>query len=217
MGKLDRKIVKFIEENIDKGNYVQKNILISEDTDNKYFVFQLRNDKESYSIFAKSNIEMPRDITIPSQYANKPVISIGRNAFSNSDNRVIKNTNIENVTIPESITNISGEAFSNCIKLKKVTIYGNRVPTIGKNVFMNTSEDLIIYVPGIMVDEYKNNTNWSEYKEKILPLDSPSPEEIPNQDGIVNTVVTTIVDSKDVIVAYNFYFLNVNNSDDIEV
>lgn len=213
---------KFIEKNNNKSNYIEKNIQISEETNENYFVFQLRNDKESYSIFAVSDIEMPKDIIIPMQYANKPVTSIGRNAFCNSYNRVIKNTNIENVTIPENITNISDEAFSNCINLRKVTIYGNRVPTLGQNVFMNTSEDLVINVPAKIIAEYKNNPNWSEYKEKIFPLDIPSPGEIPSQEGIVNTVVTTIAESKEVSVVYNFYFLNINNSnvndsDDVEV
>ncbi|MGH4124271.1 MAG: leucine-rich repeat protein [Clostridium sp.] len=223
MKHLDGKLIKFIEENANRGNYVQKNIQISEETDIKYFAFKPSDDKESsYIIFAAKDIEMPKDIMIPSHNANKPVISIGRNAFCNSYDRVIKNTNIENVTIPENVTNISDEAFSNCIKLRKVTIYGNRVPTIGKKVFMNTSEDLIIYVPRKMVDEYKNNPNWSVYKEKISPTDIPSPEEIPSQDGIVNTVVTVIAESKEVSVAYNFYFLNindsnVNDSDDIKV
>lgn len=211
-GKLDSKIIKFIEDNIKKGKYIEKNIQISEETVKEYFVFQLRTDNESYSIFAKENIEMPKEILIPSLYANKPVISIGRNAFCNSENRVIRNKNIEIVTIPETITNIADEAFSDCTNLKKVTIYGNRVPTIGKKVFMNTSKDLVIYVPAEMVDAYKNAPGWSEYKEKISPADTPLPEEPANQDGIVNTVVTTIVDSKEVSISYNFYFLNINNS-----
>jgi len=157
---------------------------------------------------------MPKDIAIPGYYANKPVVSIGKNAFSNSLNRIIKNEKIETVIIPENIMNISDEAFKSCIKLKKVIIYGNRVPTIGSKVFMNTDANLLIYVPSAMVEQYKKDPKWSEYKDKIVGSDVPPyPEETPNQEGIVNTVVTTIVDSKDVSVAYNFYFLNINNSD----
>jgi|GEM_PF-3568806 len=225
MAQLDGKFIEFIEKNINKGNYVKKNVQVSEETDHKYFHFT--DDKGSYIIFAEEDIEMPKNIIIPSQHqddnkTNKPVTTIGRYAFCSSTDRVIKNTNIENVTIPETITDISDYAFKDCEKLRKVTIYGSRVPTIGKDVFTNTSEDLVINVPEQMVDEYKNNSNWSEYKEKISPSDIPSPEEMANQDGIVNTVVTVIADSKEVSVVYNFYFLNVNNSnvnnsDDIEV
>lgn len=214
MSKLDSKLMKFIQENINKGQYIEKNIEVSEDTSKDYFVFQIREDNESYSIFAKADIEMPKDIAIPGYYANKPVVSIGKNAFSNSLNRIIKNEKIETVIIPENIMNISDEAFKSCIKLKKVIIYGNRVPAIGSKVFMNTDANMLIYVPSAMVEQYKKDPKWSEYKDKIVGSDVPPyPEETPNQDGIVNTVVTTIVDSKDVSVAYNFYFLNINNSD----
>ena len=205
-GKLDEKLVKFIEETINKGKYIQKNIQISEATGNDYFYFY------KGIIFAKPNIELPKDIVIPINYGNEPVVCIGKNAFSNSENRIIRNQNIETVTIPETIMTISDEAFKDCISLRKVAIYGDRVTVLGKNVFFNTSKDLVIYVPAKMVDEYKKDSNWSVYKDKITASDIPSPEGTPNQNGIVNTVVTSIVDSKEVSVSYNFYFLNINNS-----
>ncbi|WP_238883842.1 leucine-rich repeat protein [Clostridium sp. YIM B02551] len=211
MEDFSRKLMKLIEDNISKGKYVQKNIEVSAATGDQYFVFQVRSDG-SYSIFAKADTELPKDLVIPSEYSNKPVVSIGRNAFSNSENRVVKNQKIESITIPESIMNISDEAMKDCISLRKVYIFGNRVPTLGKNVFLNTPKELAIYVPVGMVDVYKNDPSWSVYKDKIQATDMPSPEETPNQEGLVNTVVTTVVDSKDVSIAYNFYFLNITNS-----
>ncbi|SFB39718.1 leucine-rich repeat protein [Clostridium frigidicarnis] len=205
-GKLDEKLVKFIEETINKGKYIHKNIQISEATGNDYFYFY------KGIIFAKPNIELPKNIVIPSNYGNEPVVCIGKNAFSNSENRIIRNQNIETVTIPETIMTILDEAFKDCTSLRKVTIYGDRVAVLGKDVFLNTSKDLVIYVPVKMVDEYKKDSSWSVYKDKITASDIPSPEETPNQNGIVNTVVTAIVDSKEVSVSYNFYFLNINNS-----
>lgn len=205
-GKLDEKLVKFIEETINKGKYIQKNIQISEATGNDYFYFY------KGIIFAKPNIELPENIVIPSNYGNESVVCIGKNAFSNSENRIIRNQNIETVTIPETIMTISDEAFKDCISLRQVAIYGDRVTVLGKNVFFNTSKELVIYVPAKMVDEYKKDSSWSVYKDKITASDIPSPEETPNQNGIVNTVVTSIVDSKEVSVSYNFYFLNINNS-----
>ncbi|MBL4933237.1 leucine-rich repeat protein [Clostridium paridis] len=211
MNDFSSKLMRLIEDNISKGKYVQKNIEVSAATGDQYFVFQLRSDG-GYSIFAKADVEMPKEIEIPSQFSNKPVVSIGKNAFSNSENRVIKNQKIESVTIPESIMNISDEAMKDCIRLLKVIIFGNRVPTLGKNVFLNTPKELAIYVPVGMVDVYKNDPSWSAYRDKIQAIDVPSPEETPNQEGLVNTVVTTVVDSKDVSISYNFYFLNITNS-----
>jgi hypothetical protein len=212
MDNLDGKLVRFIEQNINKGNYVQKNIQVAEATGDNYFYFGLVNNNQGYAIFAKPNIELPKDIELPSSHANSSVIWIGTNAFSSSLNRVILNQKIESVIIPESITNILDEAFKECINLKTVTIYGGRVPTLGNDVFKNTNKDLVIYVPEEMVAEYKNDPSWSVYKDKILGKDIPSDDEIPDQNGIVNTVVTTIADSKEVSIAYNFYFLNINNS-----
>lgn len=53
------------------------------------------------------------DVTIPSRYQGKPVTTIGHAAFFNSA--------VTSVTIPDSVTSISDEAFINCPKLTKLS------------------------------------------------------------------------------------------------
>lgn len=52
------------------------------------------------------------DVTIPSRYQGKPVTTIGHAAFFNSA--------VTSVTIPDSVTSISDEAFINCPKLTNI-------------------------------------------------------------------------------------------------
>ena len=51
------------------------------------------------------------DVTIPSRYQGKPVTTIGHAAFFNSA--------VTSVTIPDSVTSISDEAFINCSQINK--------------------------------------------------------------------------------------------------
>lgn len=66
------------------------------------------------------------DVTIPSRYQGKPVTTIGHAAFFNSA--------VTSVTIPDSVTSISDEAFINCPKLTNISI-PNSVTYIGFSAF----------------------------------------------------------------------------------
>lgn len=66
------------------------------------------------------------DVTIPSRYQGKPVTMIGHAAFFNSA--------VTSVTIPDSVTSISDEAFINCPKLTNISI-PNSVTYIGFSAF----------------------------------------------------------------------------------
>ena len=67
------------------------------------------------------------EIVIPSVYNDKPVTSIGDNAF---DDR----SGLTSVTIPDSVTSIGEQAFYGCSGLTSVTI-GNSVTSIGDEAF----------------------------------------------------------------------------------
>lgn len=66
------------------------------------------------------------DVTIPSRYKGKPVTTIGHAAFFNSA--------VTSVTIPDSVTSISDDAFVNCPQLTNISI-PNSVTHIGISAF----------------------------------------------------------------------------------
>lgn len=63
------------------------------------------------------------------------------------------------MTIPDSVTSIEGNAFSNCINLTNMTI-GNGITSIGKNAF-NKSSKLKTMNIGRTVAYVQAMTNYS--------------------------------------------------------
>lgn len=78
------------------------------------------------------------DVTIPSRYQGKPVTTIGHAAFFNSA--------VTSVTIPDSVTSISDEAFINCPKLTNISI-PNSVTDIGFSAFSSCTSLKSITLP----------------------------------------------------------------------
>lgn len=68
----------------------------------------------------------PTIVNIPGTTNGYPVTSIALQAFQNKT--------VTSVTIPDSVTNIGGSAFFNCVNLTNVTL-GNGVITIGNSAF----------------------------------------------------------------------------------
>ena len=78
------------------------------------------------------------DVTIPSRYQGKPVTTIGHAAFFNSA--------VTSVTIPDSVTSISDEAFVNCPQLTNISI-PNSVTYIGFSAFNSCTSLKSITLP----------------------------------------------------------------------
>ena len=78
------------------------------------------------------------DVTIPSRYQGKPVTTIDHAAFFNSA--------VTSVTIPDSVTSISDEAFINCPKLTNISI-PNSVTYIGFSAFRSCTSLKSITLP----------------------------------------------------------------------
>lgn len=78
------------------------------------------------------------DVTIPSRYKGKPVTAIGHAAFFNSA--------VTSVTIPDSVTSISDDAFVNCPQLTNISI-PNSVTYIGFNAFSSCTRLKSITLP----------------------------------------------------------------------
>lgn len=86
------------------------------------------------------------DVTIPSRYQGKPVTTIGHAAFFNSA--------VTSVTIPDSVTSISDEAFINCPKLTNISI-PNSVTFIGFSAFAHCTSLMTVTYPG-------SKTQWDD-------------------------------------------------------
>ena len=82
-------------------------------------------DENSYAVVGRGNCE-DIDVVIPSTYNGKPVVSIGARAFEND--------NLQNVTIPNSVTSIYDRAFTGCSNLQSITI-PNSVTYLDYGVF----------------------------------------------------------------------------------
>lgn len=78
------------------------------------------------------------DVTIPSRYQGKPVTTIGHAAFFNSA--------VTSVTIPDSVTSISDEAFGFCSQLTNISI-PNSVTYIGYSAFNSCTSLKSITLP----------------------------------------------------------------------
>lgn len=80
--------------------------------------------------------------------------------------------------------------------------------------FKNTSDNLIIYVPESMVDSFKEDESWKIYSSRIKAIngsDIPDVPTIAENNGSVNVVVPTVVNSNNVTIINNFYFYKVDN------
>jgi hypothetical protein len=83
------------------------------------------------------------EVVIRSSYAEKPVTSIGRSAFSSC-------SRLTSVRIPESVTSIGKKAFAHCSSLTSVTI-GNSVTSIGDLAFYDSVSLTSVTIPDSVV------------------------------------------------------------------
>ena len=99
-----------------------------------------------------TNVNIPNSVT-----------SIGDYAFRAC-------TGLTSATIGNGVTSIAQLAFFNCWSLTEITIKAIAPPTLGYNIFQNTSNDLVIYVPSGSVDTYKAASGWSDYASRIQAI-----------------------------------------------
>ena len=115
-------------------------------TTSKGLNFTLNSDGEGYTV---SGIGTCKDtnLVIPSTYENKPVTSIGSNAFYCDT--------FTSVTIPNSVTSIGSFAFWSCESLTSITI-PNSVTSIDNGVFWDCKSLTSVTIPNsvISIGEY---------------------------------------------------------------
>lgn len=189
-------------------NVVEKNNFITNATPLKYFKF---NENDEYAVvYANPEYEdsIPETVVIPSIYNNKTVAGIAVEGFSEIEN-------MRKVVIGEGMRAIGNKAFLSCKDLVKVVIYTKSVPKLGRAVFTGTNNELLIYVLQSMVQSFKSDESWKNYENRIRAIDEsdiPNVPEIAENNGCVNVIVPTIVNSNHISIINNFYF---NTSEDI--
>ena len=75
---------------------------------------------------------------------------------------------LTSINIPEGVTSIGNNAFAYCTSLTNVTCLATTPPSLGTDVFKNSSALTEIRVPAGSVDAYK--AAWSTYADKIVAI-----------------------------------------------
>lgn len=112
------------------------------------FTYTVSNNAVTISKYNGSDAE----VNIPSEIDDKPVVEISYSAFANKTDlesvtipdtitkiglNAFEKTGLESITIPQSVSEICEKAFFNCPKLKTINLPDNGM-TIGENAFSST-------------------------------------------------------------------------------
>ena len=92
------------------------------------------------------------------------VTTIGENAFSDC-------TSLTTVTIPSSVTSIQYGAFQGCTSLTVLIVNRTTPPTL-RNEAIPNNQSLEIFVPSSAVATYQSASVWSQYSSKIQAIQS---------------------------------------------
>ena len=87
------------------------------------------------------------------------------------------NGDLESVTIPEGAGRIGEYAFYKCDHLNFVRVEATTPPTGGPSMF-DLTNDCPIYVPAQSVEVYKSAPYWSDYADRIFPMENQPRNEI---------------------------------------
>ena len=126
---------------------------------------------ESVSGLNSVTIDYASNATLKSsQFTDSSITSltIGSHPTSIGDSMFRKCTKLTTLVIPSNISSIDGYAFDGCTGLRSITVESTTPPTLGSNVFNNTS--CPIYVPSGSVNAYKAASGWSNYKSRIQAI-----------------------------------------------
>jgi len=138
-------------------------------------------------------------LVIPNTIYNKPVVSIGDNAFKNC-------TGLTSVTIAATIMTIGNSAFNGCTSLTSAYFEGD-APTIWSHVFDNCASGFVIYYNR----GSRGFTNpWHGYPTKVIsncPIVKVLGEDNPKLENLRNfrdsKLAQTAIGRKAINIYYN--------------
>ena len=91
------------------------------------------------------------------------VVSIGYGAFDYC-------YELETVTMSQGLTSIGSNSFYGCVSLKKIYCRPETPPVLAQGSIESTN-NLVIYVPRGTLDAYQTASNWSAYASKMKEYD----------------------------------------------
>jgi subtilisin family serine protease len=123
--------------------------------------------RTGFSLPNNSELTFPERLAPLGTTTQQIVTKITSYAFDNQ-------SQITNVSIPASVTNIGSNAFEDCTNLESVTIQREiaEMTNLGSNVFAGCYLLEVITVPTNRIIDYKNATNWSFYSSLMDYTDS---------------------------------------------
>ena len=137
--------------------------------------------------FGLINITIPDSVTKIGFFAfcrceNLKEITLSKNLASINQHAFYMCTSLESITFHDGISEIWNNAFYFCSSLK--TVYCNsQTPPVARfyadswaswAAFDSCSDELKIYVPNASVETYKSAPGWSDYADRIYPMDGES-------------------------------------------
>ena len=116
------------------------------------------DDITEISFDSGTNIGAFTNSTLTTATIGNGVTTIGQDAF-------VGCMSLTSVTIGTGITSIGGSAFEHCLSLTSVTIEATTPPEISPSTFIGTPDNMVIYVPAALVNDYKSD--WYESIQAI--------------------------------------------------
>ena len=109
------------------------------------------------------------DFGVINNYDNCKVMDFSRvTGVTKVPSYAFDGTAVEQVFLPSTIEEIGARAFSGCEALQSITCYSMTPPVLGNNVFKDTPEGIIIYVPEISLSQYCEAEGWKDFV--VMPI-----------------------------------------------
>ena len=94
-------------------------------------------------------------------------------------------TYLEDMVLPSTIQEIGDNGFALCAKLKKIHVKAATPPTIQAKTFFDVNRQIPVYVPDNAVEAYKDDPYWSEFD---IQGESKAPSAVDNiPSAVTNT------------------------------
>lgn len=121
-------------------------------------MYNLNESKTEYTVTGYNNCY--NNVVIPSTYNGKPVTAIGEHAFAQA-------TKVKTVTLPDSITEIGNQAFSNVYNtnIDKITLSRN-LTTIGECAFQDSFAE-IVFPESCVIEEIGQSAFYQYHGDAI--------------------------------------------------